>query len=171
MRSRMWQRRCITWRGSRGVGTVNGLDYEVGTHGVGDAFTTRWFAAAFAGTPVFPHVSLRSADDCRGRTICHPTQDCHQGAGRRRLQEDDSFDTESFHSVETVGYLVLGTPGPPGVGKDAVFVSMGDSITFGVGDNLRSDNFQDGTLPAAGYPPILTNTLRVAEREKRSDHQ
>jgi lysophospholipase L1-like esterase len=74
-----------------------------------------------------------------------------------RLQEDDSFDTESFHAVETVGYLVLGTPGPPGVGKDAVFVSMGDSITFGVGDNIPSDDFQDGTLPPAGYPPILAN--------------
>jgi lysophospholipase L1-like esterase len=74
-----------------------------------------------------------------------------------RLQEDDSFDTESSHSVETVGYLVLGTPGPPGVGKDAVFVSMGDSITFGIGDGVPSDNFQNGTLPPAGYPPILTN--------------
>jgi lysophospholipase L1-like esterase len=58
-----------------------------------------------------------------------------------------------------VGYLVLGTPGPPGVGKDAVFVAMGDSITFGIGDDVPSDNFQDGTLPAAGYPPLLTNTF------------
>jgi lysophospholipase L1-like esterase len=59
--------------------------------------------------------------------------------------------------METVGYLVLGTPGPPGVGKDAVFVAMGDSITFGVGDTVASDNFQNGILPAAGYPPLLTN--------------
>jgi lysophospholipase L1-like esterase len=82
-----------------------------------------------------------------------------RGRVDERLQEDDSFDTESSHAVETVGYLVLGTPGPPGVGKDAVFVSMGDSITFGLGDDIPSDDFQDGTLPPAGYPPLLTNSF------------
>jgi lysophospholipase L1-like esterase len=73
-----------------------------------------------------------------------------------RLQEDDSFDTEFWHPLEAVGYLALGTPGLPGVNADAVFVAMGDSITFGIGDDISLDNFQNGTLPAGGYPPILT---------------
>ena len=142
-----------------GSGTVNDLHYEVGTHGVGDAFTNRWFATAFAGPPVFP-LFLSAAQTTVGQeAFSIRLRTVTRGRVDERLQEDDSFDTESFHSVETVGYLVLGTPGPPGVGKDAVFVSMGDSITFGVGDNVPSDNFQDGTLPAAGYPPLLTNTF------------
>ena len=142
-----------------GSGTVNGLHYEVGTHGVGDAFTNRWFATALAGPPVFP-LFLSAAQTTVGQeAFSIRLRTVTRGRVDERLQEDDSFDTESFHSVETVGYLVLGTPGPPGVGKDAVFVSMGDSITFGVGDNVPSDNFQDGTLPAAGYLPLLTDAF------------
>ena len=76
-----------------------------------------------------------------------------------------------FMSTETVGYLVLGTQGLPGVGKDAVFVSMGDSITFGIDDNVPSDNFQDGTLPAAGYPPILTNRFASQRGKNVLIHQ
>jgi lysophospholipase L1-like esterase len=140
-----------------GSGTVNGLHYEVGTHGVGDAFSTRWFASTLAGTPVFP-LFLSAAQTVVGaETYSIRHRNVTRARVEERLQEDDSFDTESFHSVETVGYLVLGTPGSPGVGKDAVFVSMGDSITFGVGDTVPSDNFQNGTLPPAGYPSILTN--------------
>jgi lysophospholipase L1-like esterase len=140
-----------------GSGTVNGLHYEVGTHGISDAFTTRWFGAAFAGTPVFP-LFLSTAQTVAGADAYFIRyRNITRARVEERLQEDDSFDTESLHATETVGYLVLGTPGPPGVGKDAVFVSMGDSITFGFGDDIPSDNFQDGTLPAAGYSPILAN--------------
>ena len=140
-----------------GTGTVNGLAFETGTYGVGDAFTTRWFGSAFAGTPVFPLFLSAAQTTVGAEPYSIRLRTVTRGRVDGRLQEDDSFDTESFHSVETVGYLVLGTPGPPGVGKDAVFVSMGDSITFGIGDDIPSDNFQDGTLPAAGYSPILAN--------------
>jgi lysophospholipase L1-like esterase len=142
-----------------GSGTVNGLHYEVGTHGVGDAFSTRWFASTLAGPPVFP-LFLSAAQTVVGaEAFTIRLRTVTRGRVDERLQEDDSSDTESSHSVETVGYLVLGTPGPPGVGKDAVFVAMGDSITFGIGDDIPADNFQDGTLPPAGYPPLLTTTF------------
>ena len=70
-----------------------------------------------------------------------------------RLQEDDSLDAESFHATETVGYVALGLPGPPGLGMDATFVSMGDSITFGLGDDIPDDNFAGEYALLAAIPP------------------
>ena len=140
-----------------GSGTVNGLRYEVGSHGVNDLSTPQWFAAAFAGTPVFP-LFLSAAQTTVGEEAYSIRQTVLTRArAEEKLQEDDSFDTESQHALETVGYVVLGTPGLAGVGKNAVFVAMGDSITFGFGDDIASDDFKDGTLPPAGYPPLLTS--------------
>ena len=47
--------------------------YEVGTHGVGDAFTNRWFATAFAGTPVFPLFLSAAQTTVGAEAICYPT--------------------------------------------------------------------------------------------------
>ena len=60
-----------------------------------------------------------------------------------RLQEDDSFDTEFFHVIETVGYLAIAAAGgggnqaPNGVidtpaeaGNPDVTITVGQSVNF-----------------------------------------
>ena len=144
-----------------GSGILNGLVYEVGTLGVNHDWTIAWFATAFAGTPVFSTFLATSQTAVGGESYSIRCRNLTRARAELRLQEDDSFDTESFHAIETVGYLVLGTPGPPGVGADATFVVMGDSISYGRGDRIPADNYRDGTLPPKGYPPILTEKLAI----------
>jgi lysophospholipase L1-like esterase len=121
---------------------------------VNNNFASLWFPIAFATVPVFV-ASSQTAVGAEAYTIRH--KNMTRARIEARLQEDDSADPEFSHSTETVGYVFLGRAGPPGAGKDATIVAMGDSITFGIGDNLPSDNFQDGTLPPGSYPPVLTS--------------
>jgi lysophospholipase L1-like esterase len=139
-----------------GVGTLNGFAFEVGTIGVNNVFATLWFGSPFADVPLLLAGSQTTvgteAYSIRQRNITRARVEMS-------LQEDDSFDAESSHATETVAYLLLGTPGPPGVGMDATLVAMGDSITFGIGDDITTDNYPVGILPPGGYPPILTTRV------------
>src|SRR4030095_13903630 len=79
-----------------GSGTVNGLHYEVGTHGVGNALTTRWFASTLAGTPVFPLFLSATQTVVGAEAFTIRLRTITRGRVDERLQEDDSFDTESI---------------------------------------------------------------------------
>lgn len=141
----------IAWE--PGIGMINGLQYQVGTLGINDKFATLWFPQSLAALPTF----FANAQTTVG---ADPYWIRYRNITRARveaqLQEEGSFDEETAHTIETVGYLLLRREGPPGVGKDVHFVAMGDSITFGDGDNISTDNFREGILPAGGYPPVLT---------------
>ena len=89
-----------------GSGTVNGLDFQVGSGTADHNFATFTFSPPFAAAPAFV-AGTQTVAGAEAYSLRY--QGLGTGSVQVRLQEDDSFDTEFFHVLETVGYLAITT--------------------------------------------------------------
>ena len=137
----------LAW--SPGSGTVNGLDFQVGSRTADHNFATATFSPAFASMPAFVAGSQTVAG---AEAYSLRYQGLGTGSVQVRLQEDDSFDTEFFHVLETVGYLAIttaaggGNQAPDGVidtpaeaGTPDITITVGGSVNF-TGTGTDPDN-------------------------------
>lgn len=97
----------VAWEA--GQGQVAGLTYEVGWAQMGQRWTSLAFATAFAEAPVVL-AGMQTATGVDTATVQWQAKDATGMAAR--IAEEQTSDSETKHTGETVGYLALSPTGP-----------------------------------------------------------
>jgi hypothetical protein len=158
-----------------GNGTSDGITYISGRTGtaVTDAIFNQSFSPSFADVPVFL-ASVQTFNDADPLSI--RTTLVRQNSARFFLQEETSFEPDTTHSAEIVGFIALTTTtAARGMADDAgAFISVRSDWLRPLGwQNVHQarDEFFQNLARGAQIEPLPVSLPRLAQREVASPVQ